>query len=168
MRSLVKRLFATAAAAAVIPAAMVVSASTASADTPYRSISTPAGAMCLDIPRGTTDNHVAVQIYYCNGGTNQQWIYRPSSVPGYGQLVNVASGSCADVPRNDLNDFAPVEQYVCGPSSANQMWSFDPASGQLRALHSGKCLTISSYAYKSKTFQYTCGIAYSQRWQLNV
>ncbi|GLZ36664.1 ricin-type beta-trefoil lectin domain protein [Actinokineospora sp. NBRC 105648] len=74
-------------------------------------------AMCPDIPRGNTANHVDVEIYYCNGGANQQWTY-------------------------------------------------EPTTGYPRVQHSGMCLTITSFNYKSKTTQDACGQNY-QHWDVN-
>jgi hypothetical protein len=161
-----RRLTAIVGALALTAGGLLLATTPASADsTTYSSITTYGSGMCLDDPGGSTANHEQMQIYYCNGGTNQQWTFVPGATPGYGELVNGASGKCLDVTAASTDDGIVIQQYGCGTGN-NQQWSRDPNTGYVRALHSGKCLTVRSINYKTPTQQYSCGF-YIDQWSFN-
>ncbi|GAA2965781.1 RICIN domain-containing protein [Actinokineospora diospyrosa] len=125
--------------------------------------------VCLDIPRGSTANHKPVQVYNCNGGLNQLWDYvsEPGTpFPGYGYLVNRASGKCADVKRASTVAGAPVEQYTCYPGTRNQLWTYDIITLQWRVLHSGQCLVARVPGPDVDLMQDNCTGPFSKRWDL--
>lgn len=116
-----------------------------------------APGMCLDVPLDKIgDNKQPVQIYYCNGGTNQQWEFVPGAYFGFGQLKNVRSQKCLDVQGAAIADGAAIQQYTC-MDVPNQQWSYSPFEGLLIAMHSGKCPGVASSQYKTKAYQANCG-----------
>ncbi|GLW89742.1 RICIN domain-containing protein [Actinokineospora globicatena] len=123
--------------------------------------------VCLDIPRGSTANHKPVQVYDCNGGLNQLWDYvSEPTAPGYGYLVNRASGKCVDVKRASVVAGAPVEQYTCYPGTRNQLWTYDIITLQWRVLHSGQCLVARVPGSDVDLMQDNCTGPFSKRWDL--
>jgi O-glycosyl hydrolase len=72
---------------------------------------------CLDVTgRGTADG-VLVELWACNGGTNQQWSAGASS-----SLVGTGSGKCLDDPGKSTTDGTQQEIWTCN-GGANQRWT---------------------------------------------
>ena len=60
----------------------------AQAYAPIESLYAP--GKCLDVPAGSRDNKVEMQIYGCNGGDNQQWAFiQVDSQYGWGMIRNL-------------------------------------------------------------------------------
>lgn len=146
----------TAAASVLLPSAPATASVSATAVT---TIVSRAANMCLDVPGGSLDNKKPVQTYYCNGGTNQQWEYIPSTYPGYGQFRNVASQKCLDVRGASVDFGATIQQYIC-MDVPNQKWNYDSSTGYLRALHSGACAAAEHLQYKAPVSQHPCNPTY--------
>lgn len=151
---------------AAIATGALVTVAPASASTLYSSIVNRVGNLCLDVPGGTTENKKPVQVYHCNGGTNQQWEYTEGTTAGYGQLRNVAGDKCLDVRGASSLPNAVIQQYTC-TGVANQQWHFDPATGHLKALHSGQCARAEGLSYKDAVVQGSCAYGYIF-WALNT
>jgi hypothetical protein len=72
---------------------------------------------CLDVNgRGTTDGTL-VQLWTCNGGTNQQWTAGPNS-----SLVSTGPGKCLDDPGASTVDGTQQVIWTCN-GRANQVWT---------------------------------------------
>jgi O-glycosyl hydrolase len=72
---------------------------------------------CLDVNgRGTTDGSL-VQLWTCNGGTNQQWTVGPNS-----SLVGTGSGKCLDDPGASTVDGTQQVIWTCN-GRVNQAWT---------------------------------------------
>jgi hypothetical protein len=89
------------------------------------------GNFCWDIPGGSTADHTAVQLFSCNGGTNQKF-----NLTADGQIT--FGGKCFDV-RPDNNT---LQLYPCKGNGdytkANQRWNLH---GPITGI-AGKCLDI--------------------------
>ncbi|AEV83003.1 Nigrin b [Actinoplanes sp. SE50] len=96
-----------------------------------------------------------------NGGANQQWDFR-STGSGWVQLINRNSGRCLDVASGSIADGADIIQYTCG-TGGNQRWQWLPTGGyyQLKARHSGGCLTLAADAVDLE--QATCATGATTR-----
>lgn len=78
------------------------------------------GTQCLDANDNGTSSGTKVQLWTCNGGTNQQWRTNPD-----GTITGVQSGLCLDVtggdkPAGNVNG-TQVELWTCN-GGANQQW----------------------------------------------
>jgi Ricin-type beta-trefoil lectin domain len=72
---------------------------------------------CLDVTGKGTANGVLVELWTCNGGTNQQWTVGANS-----SLVGTGSGKCLDDPGSSLTDGTQQEIWTCN-GGANQKWT---------------------------------------------
>jgi ricin-type beta-trefoil lectin protein len=68
---------------------------------------------CLDITGGGTANGVLLELWDCNGGTNQQWAAQAN-----GSLKNPASGRCMDSPGAATANGTRLEIWDCNGGSA--------------------------------------------------
>jgi hypothetical protein len=136
---------------------------------------------CLDnTDLSPADGNVQQQ-FYCEGGDQQLWNFRPvSGVADTYTVVNQQSGSCLDVNGVSAADGAPVIQWTCH-SGLNQQFTLrkvtypgnDAHDYQLVARHSGKCVDVStiSTAARAPIHQWTCnpagqGNPLNQTWRL--
>jgi hypothetical protein len=67
--------------------------------------------MCLDIPFGTSEPHVAVEQFPINGGSNQGWRLEHVGNHWY-RIVNQWTGLCPDVGSRSSERRAAIEQAV--------------------------------------------------------
>ncbi|WP_437726971.1 RICIN domain-containing protein [Sorangium sp. So ce861] len=98
-----------------------------STDTTYTLVGVQSGR-CVDIDAAvSTADDVVVQLWDCNGGTNQQ--FRFEAVDGrYYRIRNVSSDKCLDVRGGSTADGAAVVQYTCH-DNRNQQWSVTDLGG---------------------------------------
>jgi hypothetical protein len=136
---------------------------------------------CLDDTTLSTANGTQQQQFYCEGGDQQLWNFRPvAGVTDTYTLVNQLSGKCLDVNGASTADGAAVVQWTCG-SGTNQQFTLrkvtyagnDTHDYQLVARHSGKCVDVSgiSTAPHAAIHQWTCNPAsqaspLNQTWRL--
>ncbi|MFL6077217.1 MAG: arabinofuranosidase catalytic domain-containing protein, partial [Mycobacteriales bacterium] len=118
---------------------------------------------CLDVNNSTTSPGTQLQIWDCNGGSNQTWT-RTSS----GQLT-VYSGSnlrCADASGQGTSNGTPVVIWNCN-GQANQQWQLN-ANGTVTGVQSGLCLDVSGNgtANGTKVQLWSCTGASNQQWTL--
>jgi O-glycosyl hydrolase len=74
------------------------------------------GGKCLDVTGKGTADGVKVELWTCNGGTNQQWS------PGANtSLVGTGSGKCLDDPGSSTVDGTQQEIWTCN-GGTNQVW----------------------------------------------
>ncbi|MEU4215767.1 RICIN domain-containing protein [Actinoplanes sp. NPDC026623] len=136
---------------------------------------------CLDNTNlGAADGNPQQQ-YYCEGGDQQLWNFRP--VAGGADtytVVNQQSGKCLEVAGGSTADGTAIRQWSCG-GGTNQQFTLrrvtyggsDSHDYQLVARHSGKCVDVSgvSTAAHAAVIQWTCnpagqGSPLNQTWRL--
>lgn len=133
---------------------------------------------CLDNTNLSTADGNQQQQFYCEGGDQQLWNFRPVA-DGY-TLVNQQTGKCLAVNGSSTADGAAVTQSTCD-GGLNQQFTArrvtyggnDPRDYQLIARHSGKCVDVStiSTAPRAPVHQWTCnppnqGSPLNQTWRL--
>jgi len=137
---------------------------------------------CLDNTGLSTADGNRQQQYYCEGGDQQLWNFRPvAGVAGTFTVVNQQSGKCLDVSGASTADGAAVHQWACAAGATNQQFTLrkvtyagnDSHDYQLIARHSGKCVDVSgiSTAARALIHQWTCNAAgqgspLNQTWRL--
>ena len=136
---------------------------------------------CLDnTGMATVDGNVQQQ-FYCEGGDQQLWNFRPvTGVADTYTVVNQQTGKCLDVSGVSTADGAPIHQWTCH-GGLNQQFTLrkvtyagnDSRDFQLAARHSGKCVDVSgiSTAARAPIHQWTCnptgqGSPLNQTWRL--
>jgi hypothetical protein len=136
---------------------------------------------CLDNTNLSTADGNQQQQFYCEGGDQQLWNFRPvSGVAGTFTVVNQQTGKCLTVNGSSTADGAAVTQSTCN-SGLNQQFTArkvtyagnDTHDYQLLARHSGKCVDVStiSTAARAPVHQWTCNPAnqsspLNQTWRL--
>ncbi|MFP2910061.1 RICIN domain-containing protein [Pyxidicoccus sp. 3LFB2] len=111
---------------------------------------------CLDVPAGSRDNKVEVQLYSCNGGDNQQWAFiQTDSYYGWGMIRNLYSGKCLDVRGALTGGGVVVQQYTCGTGD-NQLFRRHLFSNLLQVKHSGLCIGALGTSNHAKIRQGYC------------
>jgi hypothetical protein len=122
---------------------------------------------CLDNTDLRTTDGNQQQQFYCEGGDQQLWNFRPvAGVAGTYTVVNQQTGKCLDVNAASTADGAPVQQWTCIGGAQNQQFALrrvtysgnDVHDYQLVARHSGKCVDVSgiSTAARAPVHQWTC------------
>jgi hypothetical protein len=71
---------------------------------------------CLDVTGKATTNGALVELWTCNGGTNQQWTVGANS-----SLVGTGSAKCLDDTGNSTVDGTQQEIWTCN-GGTNQVW----------------------------------------------
>jgi hypothetical protein len=129
---------------------------------PYYRVTNRSSAKVMDVWNGATTDNAEVKTYTATSGLNQQWDFR-STGGGFVHVINRNSGKCLDVASASTADGANIIQYTCG-TGTNQQWQWVATGGyyQLKARHSGKCLTLAADAVDLQ--QSTCGSATTQQW----
>ena len=118
---------------------------------------------CLDVPNLSTTAGTQLDIWSCNGGSNQIWTDTSS-----GQLT-VYSGSsqmCMDAYGNQTTPGTKVEIWTCDGGS-NQQWNIN-ANGTITGVQSGLCLDVTgaSTANGALVELWTCDGGSNQQWTL--
>jgi lysophospholipase L1-like esterase len=112
---------------------------------------------CLDVTGVSQANGAQVQIWDCNGQSNQQWTSTSS-----GEL-RVYGGKCLDVNGRGTADGTSVIIWDCNGQS-NQQWRFN-SDGTITAIGANKCLDVAGNATANGTKMqiWTCSGAANQR-----
>jgi hypothetical protein len=137
---------------------------------------------CLDNTNLSTADGNRQQQFYCEGGDQQLWNFRPvAGVADTYTIVNQQSGKCLDVSGVSTADGAAVHQWTCLGGQQNQQFTLrkvtyagnDAHDYQLVARHSGKCVDVNgvSTAARALVHQWTCrpasqGSPLNQTWRL--
>ncbi|WP_067641474.1 RICIN domain-containing protein [Actinomadura latina] len=139
-----------------------------SADSGFQSVAVAQHSQqCLDNTNLSTADGNQQQQYYCEGGDQQLWDFRPvQGAEGAYTVVNRQTGKCLDVNGASTADGAAVQQWTCLNGAANQQFTLrrvaysgsDLRDYQLVARHSGKCVDVSgvSTAAHAPVIQWTC------------
>ncbi|MEV0716224.1 RICIN domain-containing protein [Asanoa sp. NPDC050611] len=136
---------------------------------------------CLDNTGLISTDGNAQQQFYCEGGDQQLWNFRPvAGVADTYTVVNQQSGKCLDVNGVSTANGAAVIQWTC-QNGLNQQFTLrkvtysgnDSHDYQLVARHSGKCVDVSgvSTAARAPIIQWTCnasgqGSPLNQTWRI--
>lgn len=136
---------------------------------------------CLDNTNAAAADGNPQQQFYCEGGDQQLWNFRPvSGVANTYTIVNQQSGKCLDVNGAAADDGAAIHQWTCH-GGTNQQFILrkvtytgnDPHDYQLLARHSGKCVDVNgiSTTPRALVHQWTCNPAnqaspLNQTWRL--
>ena len=113
---------------------------------------------CLDVPNVSQTNGTQVEIWDCNGGTNQQWT----------QLTNgslqVYGTKCLNVRNSATAAGTPVDISDC-TGAANQRWTVNPG-GTIVGVQSGLCLDVTGAGTANGTLVeiWTCNGNTNQQW----
>jgi hypothetical protein len=112
---------------------------------------------CLDVTGQSSTNGTAVEIWDCNGGTNQQWTATGGALQVYGT-------KCLDVLNHATAAGSPVGIWDCN-GGANQQWTVN-ADGTIVGVESGLCLDVTnaSTANGAAVEIWTCNGGLNQRW----
>jgi hypothetical protein len=113
---------------------------------------------CLDVPSQATANGTLLQIWDCNGGSNQQWTYLSN-----GEL-QVYGSKCLDVPGHATTAGTRVEIWDCN-GGANQLWNLN-SDGTVVGRESGLCLDVTGGGTANGTAVeiWTCNGQSNQKW----
>jgi hypothetical protein len=130
----------------------------------------PAGSLvgmenrCIDIPNGTGTAGTPLQIFDCNGGTNQRWrrdassrLFDPSFTTAY-----------MDVPgSNSANGTVPQIFSANNPATPNQQWAF--VNAELRAM-GDTCLDVpgGNFANNQLVQIFQCNGGSNQKWTMEA
>jgi hypothetical protein len=118
---------------------------------------------CLDVPNKTTTPGTQLEIWDCNGGSNQQWTHTTSAE------LTVYSGSsrlCLAASNNQTTAGTQVVIASCG-GGASQQWNLN-ANGTITGVQSGLCVDVTgaSTANGALVELWTCTGGSNQRWTL--
>ncbi|MEU6159680.1 non-reducing end alpha-L-arabinofuranosidase family hydrolase [Streptomyces sp. NPDC047130] len=116
-----------------------------------------ASGRCLDLPNSNTANGTYLQIYDCNGQSNQQWTLTDSN-----QLTVL--GRCLDVPGHSTTAGVQLQIYACS-GGANQQWRVN-SDGTIVGVQSGLCLDAkdNGTANGTRVQLWTCTGSSNQKW----
>jgi hypothetical protein len=114
---------------------------------------------CLDVPGATRAEGTQVDIWDCNGGTNQEWTSTSS-----GQLTVYSGGDCLDAYGQGTAPGTKVDIWPC-TGGANQEWSLN-SNGTITGVPSGLCLDVTgaSTADGALGELWTCSGQSNQHW----
>jgi alpha-galactosidase len=118
---------------------------------------------CLDVPSSSTTPGTQLDIWGCNGGSNQIWTSTSSH-----QLTVYSSSSqrCLDAFNNQTTPGTKVEIWSCS-GGANQQWNLN-SNGTITGVQSGLCLDVTgaSTANGALAELWTCNGQSNQQWAL--
>ncbi|MER7930048.1 endo-1,4-beta-xylanase [Streptomyces sp. NPDC096057] len=111
---------------------------------------------CLDVPNASTTDGTQVQLWDCNGATNQQW-----TLTDTGEL-RVYGTKCLDAAGT--GNGTKVQIYGCWGSD-NQKWRLN-SDGSIVGVQSGLCLDAVGAGTASGTLiqLYSCSNGTNQHW----
>jgi len=119
---------------------------------------------CLDVSQPTSTpapEGTQLQIWTCNGGTNQVWTHTSSN-----QLTVYSGSECLDANDNGTAPGTKVQIWPCD-GGANQQWQIN-SNGTVTGVQSGLCLDVSgaSTANGALLDIWTCNGQSNQQWAL--
>ncbi len=147
------------AATVVVSVSLTVPASAATGAT----IKGVGSGRCLDVVGRGTAARTGVNIYDCNGQSNQSWTYTSA-----GELKVYDDHTCLDVRGQDTTSPATVQIYPCH-GGANQRWRLN-TDGTITGVQSGLCLDVvsASTANSAVVQLWTCHGNANQRWTTSL
>jgi O-glycosyl hydrolase len=117
-----------------------------------------ASGRCVDVPNQSQTNGTQVELWDCNGGSNQQWTRTAA-----GEL-RVYGGDCLDAAGQGTSPGTKVDIYACNGGS-NQQWTAN-ADGTITGNQSGLCLDATGNGTANGTLLelWTCNGGSNQQW----
>src|SRR6266536_96357 len=104
--------------AAVAVAATIMLVPDAHAAITASQLVNPISGKCLDVTGNRSANGTQIEIWSCNGGTNQKWTLTSDNT-----IVGVQSGKCLDIYNNGTANGSVVQLWTCKtPGNNNQRW----------------------------------------------
>jgi hypothetical protein len=116
---------------------------------------------CVDVPGATQNAGTQVELWDCNGGSNQQW-----NATSAGEL-RVYGGDCLDASGQGTSPGTKVVIWSCDGAS-NQKWKLN-ADGTITGVQSGLCLDATGNGTANGTLieLWTCNGGSNQQWTHN-
>ncbi|MDI1466203.1 non-reducing end alpha-L-arabinofuranosidase family hydrolase, partial [Catellatospora sp. KI3] len=112
---------------------------------------------CVDVPNASQTNGTRVQLYDCNGQTNQRWTYTA------GKALNVYGNKCLDANAQGTANGTAVIIWDCNGQS-NQQWNVN-ANGTISGVQSGRCLDVWGTGNGQQIQLYDCHGQTNQQWR---
>jgi O-glycosyl hydrolase len=112
---------------------------------------------CIDVPGASVTNGTKIELYDCNGGTNQAITYTPASE------LRVL-GKCLDAYSQGTGNGTAIDLYDCN-GGLNQKWTL-AANGEIRGVQSNRCLDATGQGTANGTLLelYDCNGGANQAW----
>ena len=132
-----------------------------------RNIPNPAGRVrgvaskrCLDVPNSSVSNGAKIQIWTCNGNTNQKWAHTS------GRALMAYGTKCLDADGNGKRRGTAVILWTCN-GRTNQQWKVK-SNGTIVGVASGLCLDVTGArtAKGTKIQLWTCKGGSNQKWRI--
>ena len=113
---------------------------------------------CVDVPNASQTQGTQVELWDCNGGTNQQW-----TATSAGEL-RVYGSDCLDASGQGTSTGTKVDIWPC-TGGANQKWTLN-ADGTITGAQSGLCLDATGAGTANGTLLelWTCNGGSNQKW----
>jgi hypothetical protein len=113
---------------------------------------------CLDVPNSTMTNGTQLDIWDCNGGSNQSW-----TLTSAGEL-QVYGNKCLDVTGAATSPGSTVDIWPC-TGGTNQQWTVN-SNGTITGVGSGLCLDVVGRGTANGTLVdiWTCTGGSNQHW----
>jgi hypothetical protein len=113
---------------------------------------------CVDVPNQSETNGTQVELWDCNGGSNQQWTKTAADE------LRVYGSSCLDASGQGTNPGTKVDIWACD-GGANQKWTIHD-NGTITGVQSGLCLdaTGGGTANGDLLQLWTCNGGSNQKW----
>ena len=120
-----------------------------------------ASGRCVDVPGASQTQGTQVELWDCNGGSNQQWTSTAASE------LRVYGGDCLDAYGAGTSAGTKVDIWSCS-GQANQKWNFN-ADGTVTNAQSGLCLDATGAGTANGTLLelWTCNGQSNQKWTRN-
>jgi endo-1,4-beta-xylanase len=112
---------------------------------------------CVDVPNSSTTNGTRVQLYDCNGQSNQAWTLTSS------KQLTVYGSRCLDAAGS--GNGSAVQIYSCN-GQANQQWNVN-SNGTITGVQSGRCLDVWGTGNGQQVQIYDCSGQANQRFSLS-
>lgn len=100
----------------------------------------PVSGRCIDNQWGGMSNGNAIQLYDCNDGGDQRFMYQANK-----SLVFVSNGKCLDDPGNSSTAGVKLQLYTCNGTAAQQFVFATDSNGNpiVKHVSSGLCVDAS-------------------------
>ena len=110
------------------------------------------------MPNASHNNGTRVQLYDCNGQSNQSWTYTSS------KQLQVYGSKCLDAYGQGTSNGTSVIIWDCN-GQANQQWNVN-SNGTITGVQSGLCLdaTGAGTTNGTKIILWSCGGQANQQW----
>jgi hypothetical protein len=114
----------------------------------------------VDVPDGSTTPGTQVDLWDCNGGAGQQWVYNAGQLQVYGTPT-----MCLDAQAQTLDANGTVVQIWPCNGGSNQQWIVE-SDGTLRNADSGRCLDATNAGTANGTLLqlWDCNGGAQQQW----